>query len=148
MNYSADEILIRQLFENTAKAWDKGDSKLYASYFTDDCDYITFSGDHIRGQQFIAETHQQLFDSFIMKGSALKHQVKNIRFLSDDIAVVHIIGAVKLRFQKKAPHGRQSINTNIVYKQSGLWKITAFHNCRIKKPTIIQNIFMERGNKK
>ncbi len=137
MDNSADEQLIRQLFENTATAWDKGDGKLYASNFTDDCDYVTFFGEQLKGQQTIADTHQQLFNSFIMKNSTLHHQIKDIRFLKADIAVIHIIGAVKLRFQKKVPQNRQSINTNIVVRQNGQWKVTAFHNCRIKKPAFM-----------
>ncbi len=148
MENSADEKLIRQLFENTATAWGKSDGKLYASNFTDDCDYVTFFGEHLKGQQSIADTHQQLFDSFIMKSSTLHHQIKDIRFLTADIAVVHVIGAVKLRFQKKAPEDRQSINTNIVVKQNGQWKVTAFHNCRVKKTSFIQKLFTKDSDKK
>ena len=83
-----------------------------------------------------------------MKGSTLHYQIKDIRFLTADIAVVHIIGAVKLRFQKKAPQGRQSINTNTVVRQNGQWKVTAFHNCRIKKPSFMQKLFMIVNNNK
>jgi uncharacterized protein (TIGR02246 family) len=146
MEDSTDEKNITQLFADAASAWDSGNGKRYASHFTENCDYVTFFGEHIKGEQAIAGSHQQLFDSFVMKGSTLHQQVKDIRFLTADIAIVHCVGAVKLRFQKKAPTSRQSINTNIVVRQNGQWKITAFHNCRVQKPNFIQRLFMKDRN--
>lgn len=80
MTASNDKEQLHRLFENLAAAWDKGDGQLYASFFTEDCDYITFYGEHLKGRQSIAKAHQKLYDSFIMRNSKLKHQNKRYSF--------------------------------------------------------------------
>lgn len=140
MNTSNDKEQLHRLFENMAVAWGKGDGELYASFFTENCDYITFYGEHLKGRQSIAKTHQKLYESFLMRDSKLNQQIKNIRFLTPDIAIVHVVGAVKLRFQKQAPKSRLSINTNVAIKQNGEWKISAFHNCRIQPPGLLEKL--------
>ncbi|HEU4495467.1 MAG TPA: SgcJ/EcaC family oxidoreductase [Flavobacterium sp.] len=134
------ETEIKQLFQDLKEAWNKGDAALYASYFTYDCDYVAFNGQHLTGRQENAETHHKLFKGFL-KGSKLTGEIKAIRFLTPEIAICHSVGAVQLRFQKSAPKNRLSINTNVVIKTNGSWKIAAFQNTRIKRPNIIQRLF-------
>ncbi len=122
------------------RAWNSGDGDLYASYFTENSDYITFNGQHLKGRKENAEFHNQLFSGFL-KGSKLVGQITKIRFLNNDIAIVHQTGAVQLRFQKQAPKSRLSINTNVLIRQSTGWRITTFHNCRIQKPNLLLRIF-------
>ncbi|GAB3930811.1 SgcJ/EcaC family oxidoreductase [Larkinella terrae] len=137
-----DEKQIRELLETIKEAWGKGDAQLFSSCFTDDCDYVTFAGDHLEGRKANAEAHKALW-SGILRGSKLNGRVKKIRFLTPDIALVYGLGAVQLRWQKAAPKGRDSISTNVVIRQNGTWKITAFHNCRIQKPGFFQKLFMK-----
>jgi uncharacterized protein (TIGR02246 family) len=139
---SNDEKQIRQVFDAMAAAWDKGDAQLFSSYFTEDCDYVTFAGDHLEGRKANADTHAVLLNG-ILRGSKLKGSIKKVRFLTPDIALVHGVGVVQLRWQKTAPKGRNSINTNVFVRQQGEWKVTAFHNCRIRKPGFFQKLFMK-----
>jgi uncharacterized protein (TIGR02246 family) len=147
MNTLEDKKLIEQLFETLTLAWNTGDGHLFASCFTEDCDYVTFSGEHIIGRQANEIQHQKLFNTFL-KGSRLVGKQKSIRFLNPHIAVTHNIGVVKLRWHKTAPSSRQSINTNVLLKQDGVWKITAFHNCRIQKPGFFQKLLFSFFNRK
>ncbi|MEH7355125.1 SgcJ/EcaC family oxidoreductase [Neobacillus drentensis] len=125
-----------------------GEGDTYAACFTDDVDYVTFFGKHLKGRQSVAVSHQKLFDG-IMRGSTMVADIKQLRFLSSDIAIIHGVGAIKMRWQKKAPKTRDSINTNVAVRKNGEWKFSAFHNCRIKRPNFIQKIFMgeKRKNK-
>jgi len=127
-------------FENLKRAWNKGDGDLYASYFTNDCDYIAFDGQHLSGRKENAEMHNKLFKGFL-KGSKLTGEIKDIRFLTSEIVIYHSIGAVQLRFQKREPKNRLSINTNVVIKENGNWRISSFQNTRIKGPNIFQRLF-------
>ncbi|WP_205683888.1 SgcJ/EcaC family oxidoreductase [Brevibacillus migulae] len=133
---------IESLFEKLKSAWDKGDGTAYGSCFTEDADYVTYQGEHLQGSKAIAETHQALWNS-VLRGSTLEGEIKNIRFISPDMAIFHGLGVVKLRWQKKAPSRRDSINTNIVVKQNGKWRIAAFQNSRISGPSLLQKIFMK-----
>lgn len=90
MPYSEDKEQIHRLFENLVKAWDAGDAQLYASYFTNGCDYVTFSGEHVEGAKTNARLHQQLLNSFALKASNLVGDgIYKIAFLTPEVTIVH-----------------------------------------------------------
>jgi uncharacterized protein (TIGR02246 family) len=123
---------MEQLFREMLEAWNAGDGKRFGTCFTEEADYITFNGQQLSSRKEIADVHQELFEG-PLRGSIMEvSQEPLIRFLNDETAIVHQVGTVKLRWQKRAPENRKSINTNVVVKENGEWKITAFHNCRIK----------------
>jgi uncharacterized protein (TIGR02246 family) len=146
MSHTISNETIGQIMEGLCTAWNAGDATAYAAYFTTDCDYITFAGEHIRGRAGNTAAHAALFKG-ILKGSKLHGQVKDWRLLNDQTILVHGTGTVQLRWQKKAPAKRQSINTYVLVKQQEEWKIAAFHNCRIQKPGWLQKLLMKTFSK-
>lgn len=132
---SKDERQIRKIFEELSSAWNIGDAKQFASLFTEDCDYVTFRGDHIEGRKNNEEIHAQLFKTFL-KNTVLVSEVKKIKFISDDVAVVHCLGLVKSKWSRGST--KNKLSTNVLVKADGEWKIAAFHNCKIKKPGVIE----------
>ncbi|CDQ40552.1 MULTISPECIES: SgcJ/EcaC family oxidoreductase [Virgibacillus] len=132
-----DIMDIETLFLNLGEAWNKGDGTLYGDCFTEDADYVTFMGQHLKGRKQISDVHQWLFDgplkgSKMELGSTMELQP---RFVTSDVAIVHGEGEVKLADPNHDSDERESINTNVVVKNRGEWKITAFHNCRIQEPS-------------
>jgi uncharacterized protein (TIGR02246 family) len=92
-------------------------------------------GQHLKGRKQIADVHQMLFAG-PLKGSVLVSSATTDlqpRFITPDIAVVHAIGEAHLAVPSYDPNDRGSINTNVVVKENGEWKLTAFHNCRIQE---------------
>lgn len=146
--FSADEAAIRNVLATLSEAWNKADVTAFASVFTEDVDYVTFMGTHLKGIPENVKAHQQLWNSTFMKGSRLEGEVKDVRFLNETTAIVHAVGAVKLRWQKKAPTNRLSISTNVLVKRNGQWLITAFHNCRIQKLPWFIRLLSVLGGKK
>ncbi|WP_460962007.1 SgcJ/EcaC family oxidoreductase [Spirosoma litoris] len=140
----ADEAAIHQVFTQLATAWDMGDANIFAECLTNDCDYITFAGQQIIGKEANRQIHHDLFNSWALKGSTMHPAQKqpSIAFLSNTIALVHSTGTIKLRFQKNPPLNRRSIQTMVVVKTDGQWKIRAFHNCRIQQPGLFQRLLM------
>jgi uncharacterized protein (TIGR02246 family) len=134
------ETEIKQLFQDLKEAWNQGDAELYASYFSNDCDYVAFDGQHLKGRQENAEMHHKLFKGFL-KGSKLTGEIKSIRFLTPQIVIYHSIGGVQLKFQKQAPQNGLSINSNVVIVENGIWRISSFQNTRIKRPNLFQRLF-------
>jgi uncharacterized protein (TIGR02246 family) len=144
---ASDEDAIRQLFQNLVTSWNKGDGGAYAAQFTEDSDYIAFDGTHFKGRKANAENHQKLFDTFL-KGSTLEEQrITDLRFITPDVALLHMVGTVKLRWQKKPAPGRSSIQTLIAVKQNGEWKFAAFQNTRIQKRNWLMNLMLRMGRK-
>ncbi|WP_244221971.1 SgcJ/EcaC family oxidoreductase [Corallococcus exercitus] len=129
----AETAAIRERLLRLYECWNQGDAQAYAACFTEDVDYVAFDGSHIRGRQANAEAHQALFDG-VLRGSTLDGEVKSLRFLAPDVALIHTEGVVKLRWQRKAPKGRRSIQTTVAVKREGVWYFTAFQNTRIQPP--------------
>lgn len=132
-NRAEDLRAMRELFTSLRDAWNQGDGAAYGDHFSEDADYVTFMGQHIKGKRQIAEVHQWLFKG-PLRGSRLESTLPDDlqpRFISLDVAVVHGIGEAKLADSSQDSGDRGSINTNVLVKQQGEWKITAFHNCRI-----------------
>lgn len=143
-----DRQAIQTLFDSLSKAWGEGNGRAYAECFTIDADYVTFSGQHLKGRQEIDEVHQKLWDGVLRDSKLVAGPTPTeLRFLTPELAIAQATGAVQLRFHKKPPTSRFSINTNVLVKVNGEWKISAFHNCRIQKPGWIQRMMMRSNSK-
>ncbi|WP_431811308.1 SgcJ/EcaC family oxidoreductase [Lysinibacillus sp. FW12] len=144
--WKKDNEDINILFNELFSAWSHGDGRAFANCFTEDVDYITFFGQHLKGREEVENSHQDLFNG-VLKGSQMQGRITSIRFLNADLAIVHCIGNTKMPSQKNYSEKRASINTNVLVKQNGEWKITSFHNCRIKEPNFLIKWFMKKGKK-
>jgi uncharacterized protein (TIGR02246 family) len=130
---SVDDVAaIRNLFAELAAAWNRADGAAFGALFTDDANYIDVTGTRTCGGAAIGRMHQQLWNTFL-KGSMLESSSDaDIQFITPDVAIVIVTGAARLAGQPTAPADRQSINTNIVVKQNGTWRIRAFQNNRVQ----------------
>ena len=127
-----DIAAIRTLFAEFAAAWNRADGEAFGTLFTDDADYIDVTGTRTCGGDAIGRLHQYLWGTFL-KGSKLESGGDaDIQFITPDVAIVIATGAARLEGQPVAPADRQSINTNILVKRSGIWRIRAFQNNRVQ----------------
>lgn len=121
------------LFARMNDAWARGDADAFGSCYTEDCDYVTFNGMHLKGRRQNVELHREMLNGFLFRGSRLEGRIEDLRFLNGTTALAHGTGALLMRWQKKSPKSRLSINTTVLVKIDGAWMITAFHNCRIRE---------------
>jgi uncharacterized protein (TIGR02246 family) len=130
-NHSADEAAVRALYQQLMDGWNQGSGDAFAAVFTEDGDLVAFDGTHFKGRQEIAPFHQQLFDKWL-KGSRLVGQVKDVRFLSPDIALMHAVGGTVMRGKSEPSPERDSIQTLVATRQEGdEWRLAAFQNTRL-----------------
>ncbi|MFC7394189.1 SgcJ/EcaC family oxidoreductase [Scopulibacillus cellulosilyticus] len=128
-----DTVALKALFKNLAEAWNNADGEAYGQCFTNDADYVTFNGTHLKGRKEIAKVHQWLFNG-PLNGSKMSYDGMHDfspRYITPDVAIIHGKGEVSLP-ESQDPGDRLSINTNVVVKEGGKWFITAFHNCRVQ----------------
>ena len=130
-NHSADEAVVRALYQQLMDGWNQGSGDAFASVFTEHGDLIGFDGTHFKGRQEIAPFHQQLFDNKWLKGSRLVGEVKDVRFLSPDVALMHAVGGTVLRGKSEPVPERDSIQTLVATRQDGEWRLAAFQNTRL-----------------
>ena len=129
-NDSAEEAAVRALYQQLMDGWNQGSGDAFAAVFTEDGDLIGFDGTHFKGRQEIAPFHQRLFDKWL-KGSRLVGQVKDVRFLSPDVALMHAVGGTVLRGKSEPVPERDSIQTLVATRQDGEWRLAAFQNTRL-----------------
>jgi uncharacterized protein (TIGR02246 family) len=128
---SADEAAVRDLYRELMDGWNRGSGEAFAAAFTDDGDLVAFDGTHLEGRGEIAPFHQQLFDKWL-KGSRLVGKVKDVRFLSPDVALMHAVGTTVMRGQSEPSPERDSIQTLVAVRQDGEWRLAGFQNTRVR----------------
>src|ERR1051326_3462673 len=125
---SADEVALYELIQPIVNGWNQGEGKVFAIPFTEDADYVAAPGLYIKGHQQIASGHQQIFDT-IYRGSQLQAQIASIRFLTVDIALMHI------HFTVQAPSGpeQKTLASLVAIRQGSGWGIASFHNTPLQR---------------
>jgi uncharacterized protein (TIGR02246 family) len=130
-NCSADEAAVCDLYRQLMDGWNRGSGEAFAAVFAEDGDLVAFDGTHFEGRSEIALFRQELFDRW-MKGTRLVGRVKDVRFLSPDVAVMHAVGGTVMRGKTAPSPERDSIQTLVATRQESEWRITAFQNTRIR----------------
>ncbi|MGH7231061.1 MAG: SgcJ/EcaC family oxidoreductase [Nitrospiraceae bacterium] len=128
---SIGEADIRALYQQLMDGWNRSSGEAFAAPFTEDGDFIAFDGTHVKGRHVIASVHQQLFKTYL-KGTRLVGQVTSVRFLREDVALVHANGGTVMAGKSAPSPERDSIQTLVAVKQDGEWRLAAFHNTRVR----------------
>ena len=104
MSSTNDEAAVRGLYRQLMDGWNKGSGESFAVPFTEDGDLVGFDGTHLKGRREIASFHQPLFDKWL-KGTRLVGEVKSVRFLSPDVALIHVIGGTVMEGKSEPSPG-------------------------------------------
>ena len=129
---AADEAAVRALVQKCVEGWNKGSGEAFAAQFAEDSDYVVVNGMHVKGRRQNAASHQQIFDTFY-KGTRLWAQVKSVRFLRPDVALMHTVSKVLKPGESEAAAQPEAIQTWTVSKHGGEWLVDAFHNTPIQR---------------
>jgi uncharacterized protein (TIGR02246 family) len=115
------ERQVRALLARMFEAWDRGDGEAYAACFTEDCDYVTFNGIHLRGRAENSRLHGALFRS-VLRGTRLSADVESIEFLAPGVALMHTAGSGR----------KKSVQTYVLTKVGADWLIKSFQNTKVQ----------------
>lgn len=133
---AASREAIVDLTRRMEHAWNTADGSAYAASFAPDSDYIAFDGTHLRGRDANARHHQRLFDSVLRNTRLVFESAPTVRFVADDVAVVHTMGSVLFPWQRHVTPQRRSNQTLVAVRRPEGWRFTAFHNTRYR-PTAL-----------
>jgi uncharacterized protein (TIGR02246 family) len=138
-----DRRPFEQLLTQLSAAWNAGDAARYAACFTADADYAAFDGTQLRGRAANEQLHRQLFRGVLRGSRLVAPGLTDARRLAPSVVLLHSTGAVQLRWQRKAPTGRQSVQTMVaVLEPNGEWRLAAFQNTRVSPPGPLQRLLM------
>lgn len=126
---NSDLVAIKAVVSEMEAGWNRKNGDEFARSFAEDCDYVVINGMHIKGRRAVAEGHQRIFDT-IYKNSSLKTTVEGIRFLSPEIAIVHVRADLTV-FEKDSSATTGARLTLVMRRQDAKWWTTAFQNTRI-----------------
>ncbi len=129
---AADESAVRALVQKCIEGWNKGSGEAFAAQFAEDSDFIGGFGGYTKGRRQNASSHQQIFDT-IFKGTRLWVQIKSVRFLKPDVALIHSVGKHLKPGESDASPEPEFRQTWTVSKHGKEWLIDAFQNTPIQR---------------
>jgi uncharacterized protein (TIGR02246 family) len=130
--HTAERRAIKAVLEGLAEAWNRHDAAAYAAAFSEDADYVLFDGTHSRGRRAILRLHRYLFDTVLRESRLILEGTPRIRFISDDIAVAVMTGAVVMPWQRRSKRRKRSIQTYLLVRHKGDWQVAAYSTTRIR----------------
>jgi uncharacterized protein (TIGR02246 family) len=133
---AASREAIVDLLRRMEHAWNTADGSGYAAVFTADCDYVAFDGTHLRGRDANARHHQRLFGSVLRNTRLVFELTPAVRFLADDVALVHAMGAVLFAWQHRVTPQRRSKQTLVAVRLLEGWRFAAFHSTRYRPRSV------------
>ena len=134
---TAAEEQIRAIVAAQAAAWDAGDAAAYAMDVAADVSFTNLFGMVMYGAPAFTERHSRILATFY-KGTTKHHEIRRIRFVTPDVAIVDIDNEV--RGVKSMPAGIVVPPDGVVRTQlmevfvrhGDRWKIEAYHNVDTK----------------
>ena len=123
---SADEKAIRDIEARWEAAWNRHDVAAMAATYAPDSDAINLAGEWFKGRDAFEKSLEELH-SEKTKGSVWQTERTHIRFLTPEIAIVHVyVNSHGDRNPDGSPMApRRVILTRVEVKRAGEWLIVA-----------------------
>jgi uncharacterized protein (TIGR02246 family) len=126
---SRDEADIRKVETGLQEAWNHHDMSAWANLFAEDADFVNVVGWWWKGRPEIERKHTDAH-AFIFRESTLTIDEVHTRFLTPQIAVVHVLWSL---VGSRKPDGtpgppRKGIFTQVLQKRADKWLISAAQN--------------------
>jgi uncharacterized protein (TIGR02246 family) len=126
---AADEAALMKRAEQFVAAFNKGDAKEMATFFTPDADVVDPEGHQIMGRKAIEEAYQSLFSS--RKGAKLMVRITSVRVAKPDLAFED--GLTEVTYPQGPP---SAARYSVVYvKTDGQWYLASVREAIAVPPT-------------
>ena len=131
------EAAIRAIVTEQAVAWNHGDAEAYARHVAPDASFTNLFGMVMYGRPAFVKRHAEILATFY-KGTIKHHQVRRVRFVTADVAIVDVDNAIT--GVKAMPAGiavppdgvLRTQLMEVFVRRDGRWWIEAYHNVDVK----------------
>lgn len=127
---AGDEEAIRALPQRIVEGWSDASGKAIADVYADEGTLVAGDGTQKKGRTQIAEYHDRQFAGFL-KGTRLTVEVRSVRFLSPNIALMQTEGGILWPGQQQLAPGNDGIQSFVALKERGAWRVLLFQNTRV-----------------
>lgn len=123
---TSDDRAVAAVLDEVYAAWASGDADAFVAPYTEQATAV-LPGSYLPGKDAIRST---MADGFAgpLHGSRGVHQVQSIRFPSADTAIVISKDGIQYAGQANVGAKTTSVETWVLSRQDGTWRIEAFHN--------------------
>lgn len=131
-NRDKDSKSIEKKIDELIASWNNHDYNDMANYATEDCDWVNVKGMWWKGRKEVLYAHQE-YHKTIFKNTSLKKNSTTIRFISSDVAIIHLswhTGAFNTPSGTAVPEG-DDLATLVFVKKNGTWLLTAAENVNV-----------------
>lgn len=118
---------VREVLKEVYAAWDANDADAFAKPYAKSAT-ATLPGAYLSGRQAIRDTMATLFGSDL-KGSRAVYEVRDIRFVTGNVAIVTSMETVLLAGHAEPDAASRALETWVPSRQDTAWRVQAFHNC-------------------
>ncbi|MFI6432533.1 SgcJ/EcaC family oxidoreductase [Rhodococcus oryzae] len=122
---SKDEAAIRTVLAGIYQAWGN-DADAFVADYTEDATAI-LPGSYRRSREEVRQSMADGFASFL-KGSTTRDEIRSIRFLGEDAAVVVSETGILFPGETQVPADRVANATWVLEKRDEKWLLAAYHN--------------------
>lgn len=127
---AADKEAIAQSAEAFLSAFNKGDAKALAAFWTPDGDYTDQSGRHLKGREVVEKAFQSFFAE--NKGLTLRIESESLRFVTPEVAIED--GTSFVLHPEGLPPSRARY-TIVHVKKDGKWFLSSVRDAPFVPPS-------------
>jgi uncharacterized protein (TIGR02246 family) len=118
---------VRAVLDEVYAAWADNDADALVASYAETATAV-LPGTYLPDRQAIRATMAALFAGELA-GSKGVHQVQSVRLVGADVAIVLSKGAMLLSGQTEPDAANRALETWVLARQDGSWRVQAFHNC-------------------
>lgn len=129
---TTDAHALTLLFERLSESWGAMNPEAYAGAFTEDADYVTFIGTHLRGRGQIRDSHEALWQHF-QKNTRLYGKIRSLRFVTEDVAIMITEGAILTGSRTEPKPKDLKVQTLVAVRRPEGWRFSSFQNTKHRR---------------
>ena len=137
---------VQKVVEGFATAWNNHDMEAFGNLFSPDADFVNVTGIHMKGRDEIQSHHAWSHGAIpesthvpqtepknygIFKNSTMKFDIADVRFLGNDVALVHVNWQLSGDARSSTP--RSGIFLFVLNRGKQGWEIATAQNTEINR---------------
>jgi uncharacterized protein (TIGR02246 family) len=127
----SDDDAIRALLVTHTEQWNAHDMDAWSAILHDDADWVHWGGGYWRGKAAIVRGHRAIHAAHYKNTMMSPQRIEDLTFLTPETAIAHVRS--EMSGDERSPGETFQYRKSIVFtKKSGIWRIRALHNTRIR----------------